>query len=152
MLLLVPLALVAVEVFAFVEVAGAIGWIAALLLLLATSALGGQLLRYQGRRAIERVSVSVSERRAPGRAALDGALGVLGALLLVVPGFVTDALGVVLLAPPSQALARRWLSRHYTGRAMRFVATSGRFAPRPRGRPGDVDSTAVDVETDALDP
>ena len=145
MFVLFLIALPVVEVFAFIEVGGASGWLAAVVVLLATSVLGAQLLRIQSRSAIERVSQAVSERRAPARAALDGVLGFIGGLLLVVPGFVTDAFGVLLLLPPTRALARRWLTRHYTGGAMRFVATTGRFASGDRGRrPDDVDSTAVD--------
>jgi UPF0716 protein FxsA len=140
-LIVVPL----VEVFAFIEVGRAIGWLLAVVLLLGTSVLGAQLLRIQGRAAVERVSLAVSEHRAPARAAIEGVLGFLGAALLVVPGFVTDALGVLLLLPPTRALTRRWLSRHYAGRTMRFVASTGRFASRDRGRrPDDVESTAVD--------
>jgi UPF0716 protein FxsA len=134
-----------VEIFAFIEVGQAIGWLAAIVLLLGSSALGAQLLRRQGRSAIERVALSISEHRAPARAAIDGLLGFLGGLLLVIPGFVTDALGVLLLLPPVRALMRRWLSRHYGGRVMRFVATSGRFASGGRGRrPDDVESTVVE--------
>jgi UPF0716 family protein affecting phage T7 exclusion len=93
----------------------------------------------------------VSEHRAPARAAIDGLLGFLGGILLVIPGFVTDTLGVLLLLPPSRALTRRWLSRHYAGRAMRFVATTGRFASRDRGRrPDDVDSTVADDDRHRL--
>jgi UPF0716 protein FxsA len=113
--------------------------------------LGAQLLRIQGRAAIERVSLAVSEHRAPARAAIEGVLGFLGATLLVVPGFVTDALGALLLLPPTRALTRRWLSRHYAGRTMRFVASTGRFASRGGGRrPDDVDSTAVDDDPHQL--
>jgi len=110
-----------------------------------------QLVRIQGRSAIERVSLAVSEQRAPGRAVIDGALGFLGGLLLVVPGFVTDVLGALLVLPPTRAQARRWLSRHYTGRMMRFVATTGRFAPRDRVAPeADFESTAVDDDSEQL--
>src|ERR1700716_4078376 len=119
LLLLVP---VAVEGVAFVEVAGA--------LLIGTSLLGVVLLRVQGRAALRRVSLAVSERRAPGAAALDGALGFLGCSLLVVPGFVTDALGVLLLLPPTRALVRRWISRRYARVVMRVAGTSARFASR----------------------
>jgi UPF0716 protein FxsA len=139
------------EVFVFIEVGRAIGWIAALLLLLATSVLGARVVRLQGRSAIERVSRAVSERRAPARAAIDGALGFLGGVLLVVPGFVTAVLGALLLVPPVRALTRRWVSRHYGGRAMAFLATTGRFASRDRGvRPADVESTAVEEDLDQL--
>ena len=139
------------EVFVFIEVGHAIGWLLAVVLLLGTSLLGVQLVRIEGRTAIERVSLAVSERRAPARAAIDGALGFLGATLLVVPGFVTDAFGALLMLPPTQALARRWLSRHYAARLMSFVATAGRFTSRSGGvPPADVESTAIDDDFDQL--
>ena len=152
MLVLLLIAWPAIEIFAFIEVGLAIGWPLAVVVLLGTSVLGAQLLRIQGRSAIERVSLSVSEHRAPARAAIDDLLGFLGGVLLVIPGFVSDALGALLLLPPTRALTRRWLSRHYAGRAMRFVATTGRFASRDRGRrPDDVESTAVDDDRPQLD-
>jgi UPF0716 protein FxsA len=151
MFVLLLIALPVAEIFAFIEVGNAIGWLLAVVLLLGTSVLGAQLLRIQGRAAIERVSLAVSEHRAPARAAIEGVLGFLGATLLVVPGFVTDALGALLLLPPTRSLTRRWLSRHYGGRTMRFVASTGRFASRDRGRrPDDVESTAVDDDLHQL--
>jgi UPF0716 protein FxsA len=99
----------------------------------------------EGRATIEQVSLAVAERRAPSRSALDHALAFLGALLLALPGFVTGALGALLLLPPSRSLLRRWISRRYAGRVMRFAARSGRFAGGSRGsRVVDVESTAVD--------
>jgi UPF0716 protein FxsA len=151
MIVLLLIAWPAIEIFVFVEVGQAIGWLLAVAVLLATSVLGVQMLRIQGRSTIERVSLAVSEHRAPARAAIDGLLGFLGGVLLVIPGFVTDALGALLLLPPTRALARRWLSRHYAGRAMRFVATTGRFAARDRGRrPDDVESTAIEDDVHRL--
>lgn len=142
-----------VEVFAFIEVGRAIGWLLATALLFGTSVLGVRILRVQGRAAIERFSLAVSERRAPARAAVDGALGFLGGALLVVPGFVTDVLGALLLLPPTRALTGRWVSHHYAGRVTRFVARSGSFASRARGgRPADVESTAVEDDPKQLDP
>jgi UPF0716 protein FxsA len=151
MFVLLLIGLPVAEVFVFIEVGNAIGWLLAVVILLGTSVLGAQLLRIQGRAAIERVSLAVSEHRAPARAAIEGVLGFLGAVLLAVPGFITDALGALLLLPPTRALTRRWLSRHYAGRMMRFVATTGRFASRDRGwRPDDVESTAVDDDPHQL--
>ncbi|HEX3909300.1 MAG TPA: FxsA family protein [Solirubrobacteraceae bacterium] len=145
MFLLLLIAVPVLEVFVFVEVGHAIGWLLALVLLLGASLLGARLLRVEGRATIEQVSLAVSERRAPSRSALDHALGFLGAALLALPGFVTGALGALLLLPPGRSLTRRWISRRYAGRVMRFAARGGRFAPGGRGaRPADVESTAVD--------
>ncbi len=153
MFVILLIAIPVIEVFAFVEVGRAIGWLLAVLLLLGTSVLGVWVVRIQGRSAIARVSLAVSERRTPARAAIDGALGFLGGVLLVVPGFLSDALGALLLLPPTRALTRRWLSRHYAGRAMSFVARTSRFASRGRGaRPGDVESTVVEDDPRQLRP
>jgi UPF0716 protein FxsA len=151
MFVLALIALPVLEVFVFIEVAHAIGWLPALVLLLGTSVVGVQVLRIQGRATIERVSVAMSERRAPGRAAIDGALGFLGGVLLVIPGFVGDFFGVLLMLAPTRALARRWISRRYASRVMSFAATAGRFTSRARdARPADVDSTAVEDDFDQL--
>jgi UPF0716 protein FxsA len=153
MFLLVLIAVPALEVFVFIEVGLAIGWVPATVLLIGTSLLGVPLLRVQGRSALRRVSLAVSERRPPGPAALDGALGFLGCALLVVPGFVTDALGVLLLLPPTRSLLRRWIFRRFASRVMSFAAAAGRFAPRDRAvRPADIDSTAVEDDQDRLGP
>ncbi|MHB8490823.1 MAG: FxsA family protein, partial [Solirubrobacteraceae bacterium] len=115
------------------------------------SLLGAALLRIQGRSAIRRVSLAVSEHRTPARAAIDGALGFLGGVLLVVPGFLTDVLGGLLVLPPTKALARRWLSRRYAGRVVSFLGTRGRFASGRRGRPhADAESTAIDEDLGRL--
>ncbi len=151
-LILVPI----LELFVFVEVAHAIGWLLAILLLLGTSLLGMRLLRVQSQAAIERFSLAVYERRAPARAAIDGALGFLGGVLLVVPGFLTDVLGALLVLRPTRTLTRRWISAHYLGRMVGFVATAGRRAgergaPGSRGKPtADFESTVVEDDPDQL--
>jgi UPF0716 protein FxsA len=151
MLLLVLIGVPVLEVFVFIEAGRAIGWLPATVLLLGISLLGTRLLRVQGRAAIDRVSLAVSEHRAPGGAAIEGALGFLGAVLLVVPGFVTDALGALLLLAPTRKLVRRWISNRFAGRVMSFATAAGRFTSRGRDvHPVDVESTAIDDDLDQL--
>ncbi len=151
MFLLALIGVPVVEVVALVEVAHAIGWPAALLLLLGTSLLGVQLLRIEGRAAIAQVSLAVSQRRPAGGAAVDGALGFIGAGLLAVPGFVTAALGALLVFRPTRALVRDRMSRRFARRATSFAARTNRFAPGARQRPyADVESTAVEHDADQL--
>ncbi len=152
MFLLALIAVPLIEVFVFIEVGEAIGWLAALLLLIGTSLLGAQVLRIQGRAAIARLQLAAAGQRPTADAAIDGALGFLGALLLLIPGFVTDALGALLLLRPTRKLVRRRLSRHYAARLMRIFASRGRFGARARARrPADVESTAVDEDFEQLD-
>ncbi|HEX4465894.1 MAG TPA: FxsA family protein [Solirubrobacteraceae bacterium] len=157
MFVLLLIAVPLVEVLALIEVGEAIGWLPALLLLIGTSLLGVQLLRVQGRAAIDRLALARAGSRPSADGAIDGALAFLGAALLAVPGFVSDAFGLLLLAKPTRALARRRLSRHYAARLMRFLARTGRFGAgagtgaRTRARPpADVDSTAIDDDFDQL--
>jgi len=152
MFVLVLLAAVVVEVLAFVEVGRAIGWLLTVALLLGISLVGTRLLMIQRRLAVERVSRALSEHRGSAGAAIHGALGLLGAVLLVVPGFLTDVLGALLLIPATRSLAGRSISRRYAGRMTRFLAAAERFGPARRGpRPADVESTAVEYEPDQLD-
>lgn len=152
MFLPVMAALLVVEVLAFIEVARASSLLLALVLLFGISLLGARLLRVQQRLAFARVSQAVAERRASAPAAIDGALGLLGAVLLVVPGFVTDALGALLLLGPTRRLTRRWIARRYAPGLMRFATRAERFAPGSRrSPPADVESTAVDHEPDQLE-
>ena len=139
------------EVFVFIEVGLAIGWALASGLLIGTSLLGLFLFRFEGRAAVGRVSLAASQRRAPGRAALDAALGLLGCVLLVVPGFITDALGALLLLPATRALVRRGIVRQYARRVVRFAATAARFSERGRrASPADIESTAVEEDQNQL--
>lgn len=95
-----PLALLAAEIAAFVLVASAIGVGSALLLLLVTSVAGAILLRRTGRKQWIRVSEAMNRG---GMAAIelkgaDVAAWIAG-ILLVVPGFITSILGLLLLLP-----------------------------------------------------
>ncbi len=153
MFLLALIGVAVAEVVVFIEIGRAIGWLLTVALLIALSVLGARLLALQGRSAIARVSLAVSERRAPGRAALDGALGFLGAALLLLPGFISAVLGALLLLPPTRRLVRGWILAHYAGRTISFLAAAGRFASRDAGaRPADYESTAVEEDLDQIDP
>jgi len=153
MFLLALIGLPVIEVIAFVEVGLAIGWLWALALLITTSVLGAGIARRRGRAAIVEVARAVAERRSPGPAALDGALGAIGGLLLMIPGFVTDALGALLLLPAARRLTRSWISSRYGARVVTFAAAAGRHARGGPGRRGaDVEGSAVEQEIERLPP
>ena len=135
----------AAELFVAIKVAEAIGVLLTVLLLLVTWPLGTWVLRSQGRAAWRRLGAAVAEGRSPGREVLDGVLILLGGLLLIVPGVLSDLLGAIALLPPTRALLRGQLARHVQSR---FVVQATRFAGG--SEPYDVDSTATDVDQPQL--
>jgi UPF0716 protein FxsA len=138
------------EVFVAIKVADAIGVLATLLLLIAGWPIGMWALRSQGGAAWRRLGDAVATGRPPGREVLNGALVLLGGLLVMVPGFITDALGVLLLLPPTRAIARAALARNLQSR---LVVRAARFGGRRRGnRAYDVDSSATDIDQPQLRP
>lgn len=129
------------EVYVAIKVAEAIGVVLTVLLLIAGWPLGSWALRSQGRAAWRRLSYAVAEGRSPGREVLDGALVVIGGILLLIPGFITDAVGICLLLPPTRSLWRRPLARNLQSRVV-LRATGSTRPPRHY----DVESTATDID------
>ena len=129
------------ELFVAIRIADAVGVLLTIVLLAAGWPVGLALMRAEGRVALRRLGATITPavRRARGA---DGALVVAGGALLIIPGFITDVIGLLLLLPPSRALARRAVMRNLHSR---IVVRAGRMAGRGRG--SDVDSTATDLDT-----
>lgn len=119
-LLLVVLALPVMELAAFVAVAAEIGLLGALALVAATSLAGVLILRHAGGNHIARMRVALTEGSFTAlEADSTGSLTLLAGILLLIPGFITDALGLLLLAAPLQralaAALRRGGAEHGDG-------------------------------------
>ena len=113
-LVLLLLALVGlVELTVIVVVAQAIGVIPTMALLVAVSVFGAWLVKRQGLGLWRRAQMGVQAGRSPADDAIDGAVVLAAGTLLVVPGFVTDLVGLVLLAPPVRRLVGRRLVRRW---------------------------------------
>jgi UPF0716 protein FxsA len=105
-----------VELYVIVQVAGAIGVWNTIGLLLLTSVLGGWLVKRQGMAMWRRAQLQITAGRVPAKEVGDGFLLLCAGCLLVVPGFVTGAIGALLLLPPVRAGVRAVLTRRWTGR------------------------------------
>jgi UPF0716 protein FxsA len=131
-----------IEIAVLIAVGQQIGLALTLLLMLATSALGGWLLRHEGGRAWRAFQADVAANRPPGVTATDGLLVLIGGIFMLVPGFVSDIFGLLLILPPTRRIARSLLLRSFTGRISPAAATS-LFGPRRvRVRPGQAQPTA----------
>ncbi len=100
------------EIWLLTVVASALGWFAVLMLLVGGAFLGGWLIKRAGLRAL---SVALEQSRDPQskQPQTGTSLTVLGGVLLMLPGFLSDLLGLTLLLPPTRALWRT-AGRHLT--------------------------------------
>jgi UPF0716 protein FxsA len=106
-----------VEVYLFVQVSNAIGFWNALGIVILISLVGIWLVKRAGMRVWARFNEQLVAHRTPTREVADGVCLLLAGSLLVFPGFLTDALGLLLLFPPIRSLAARGLIRRYAGHA-----------------------------------
>ena len=123
-----------------------------ILLLIADALLGSWLLKTQSRAAWRRFNEALENGRVPHREVVDGVLVIFGGVLLLTPGFITDVFGLLFLFPPTRVLLRGLLVRRG---ALKLVGAMPGTGTPPNGRfrhPDDVESTAVDIDPDRLDP
>lgn len=106
---LILLALPLVEIAGFALVGSLVGVLPTVALALATTVLGAVLLRIQGLGALTRIRATMDAGGTPGRDLVHGLMIGIAGLLLVVPGFFTDALGLLLFLPPVRELVWRFL-------------------------------------------
>ena len=99
------------EVVIFVLVAAWIGLGWTILAMIVTSALGWGLLARQGRRALTDLRERARSRRTAGKDLGDAGLVAVGGLLMVLPGFLGDLLGLLCLLPGTRGPLRRVLAR-----------------------------------------
>lgn len=118
-LLLILLLLPFVELFVMVEVCRlvasrsgtGVGLLTTLGAIMLTGLAGVAFARSQGVRAVRKIQQSLSEGQLPDQALMDAALIVAGGVFLILPGYLTDLLGLSLLVPGTRSLWSRFLLR-----------------------------------------
>jgi UPF0716 protein FxsA len=115
LLVLLFIALPIAEIAVIIKVGSWLGVGETIALLLGVSLLGIWLVKRQGIGVLRRMREQTNAGRVPGTEIVDGALLLLAGVLLIPPGFITDAAGLLLLLPPVRAgiriLTRRRLGR-----------------------------------------
>jgi len=119
----------AAEIAAFIVVGKEIGFGLAVLAILVFMALGAFLLQREGTRAWVRFRTVTEAGERPGPQLTRSLVGLLGAFLLLVPGFVTDVIGLTLFLPPVRKLAASAVTA-VAGRRLASAAMGDLFGPR----------------------
>ena len=121
------------ELFVFVKVAGAIGFLPALLLIIAGSALGLLVMRVAGLATALRARESLQRGELPAEQMFQGLMLAVAGGLLLIPGFVSDVLGLVCLLPFTRHFVARKLRARVEAQAARQRAFRDEpFAAQPR--------------------
>ena len=120
-----------IEIWVLIQVGQVIGPWWTILLLILDSLFGTWLIRREGARAWQALRVALESGRMPARELADGALILVGGTLMLTPGFVTDAFGILLILPFTRPVARRLLTQVVTRRLLAGQTT--RPGPGPGG-------------------
>jgi UPF0716 protein FxsA len=125
------------EIYVLIQVGQVIGPWWTILLLVLDSILGTWLIKREGSRAWRALRQALETGRMPGQELADGALILIGGTLMLSPGFVTDAFGILLILPLTRPAARRLLSAVIGRRLLAgtFVANARHPGPGTPGSP-----------------
>ncbi len=101
--IIVPL----MEILLLIEIGSRIGTLNTIFIIILTGILGGSMMRHQGFTIIRNIQEDLSQGRMPTGELINGALVLVGGILLLTPGFFTDAVGFVLLIPATRGFIRK---------------------------------------------
>ena len=111
---LIPL----VEIYLLIKLGQHFGAITSILLVIFTGILGAYLAKMEGLRTLFRLQETLREGGMPGEELLDALLIALAGLVLITPGFITDAVGFLLLIPFTRMLVKKWLKERLRAKAI----------------------------------
>lgn len=144
------------ELFAFYQVGSRVGLKLTLVWMLVTLVLGMWLLRHHSLRSWRAFQSQIRQRQVPTVAIADGVLSIVGAIGLMLPGFVTDGVGMLLLIP----LIRRWVRRFLAwlifpqwalAWGINPVRLFGTEHPAPRGGSAEViTGEVIDIDDEGM--
>ena len=107
--IIVPL----LELAVIIQVGQGLGVLPTIGLLLVVSIVGAWLVKFQGLGVMNRIRRQLAAGQMPTDELVNGVLILVAGALMLTPGFITDAVGLSLLFPPSRAVVRRFLAQRF---------------------------------------
>ena len=100
------------EMSAFIYIGGEIGGLLTLLGIFVTAIIGLSLLKSQGSAVMTKIRTDLAHGRAPVGSVADSISLAVGGVLMLIPGYVTDGVGVLLFIPGLRTMAGTWMLHH----------------------------------------
>ncbi len=129
-IILVP----AIEIYLLIKIGSHLGAMSTILLIFTTAIIGIYYAKYEGLNTLKSGFMQLSKNETPAYEVISGAAIAFAALLLIIPGFATDALGFLLIFPYS--------------RKMIFKKFSKKFKPKENKKNNFIDGDFEDIEDD----
>lgn len=142
----------AIELAVLIKVGGLIGVLPTLLLIVAGSALGVMVLRVAGLATAFSARAALSRGELPAQEMLQGLLLALGGGLLVLPGFISDVLGLLLLVPATRRALVNTMRKRAEAQSLRQRAFADEMPVQPvPGRPRPHQPDVIEGEFERRD-
>ena len=150
-LLLIFILVPIIEIGLFIQVGGWLGLWPTLAIVVLTALAGTMLLRAQGLAVLGRLQQSMAEGGNPVDPMVHGALILMAGMLLLTPGFFTDAVGFAFLIPPLRQMIINWGAGRFIGKNTVVFGSQMGERPRPSADTVDADYVVLDDEEDQGD-
>ena len=139
------LAIPLIEIALFVVIGGRIGLLATIGIVILTGIIGAAVISWQGLTVMETAQRDLAQDKLPVQSVVEGVLLLAAAMMLITPGFATDAMGFALAIPPVRHALAKFLRKHTLAKV---VVTSSRPDGRWHGGPhaGDGDGPIIEGE------
>tara|TARA_B100001939_G_scaffold323726_1_gene315171 strand:- start:423 stop:851 length:429 start_codon:yes stop_codon:yes gene_type:complete len=108
-IILVP----AIEIYLLIKIGSQIGAITTILLIFSTAVIGVYYAKFEGLNTLKSGFLQLSRNESPTYEVISGAAIAFAALLLIIPGFITDIIGFLLIFPVSRKLFFSKISKKY---------------------------------------
>ena len=114
MLLLLLIAVPLIEIYLFIKIGASVGAFNTILLIIITAFIGIMYARYEGFNTLRSGMSQLVKNQLPVYEIVSGATLAFAALLLILPGFATDILGLLIIFPPTRKLLLKKVSTKYS--------------------------------------
>ena len=123
-----------VEIYLLIKIGSQIGAVSTILLIFSTAIIGVYYAKYEGLNTLKSGFSQLSRNETPAYEVISGAAIAFAALLLIIPGFVTDVLGFLLIFPLSRKII--------------FNKLAKKFKPKENKKNNFIDGDFEDIEDD----
>ena len=133
-ILLTIILIPAVEIYLLIKIGSQIGAMSTIILIFTTAIIGVYYAKYEGLNTLKSGFSQISKNETPAYEVISGAAIAFAALLLIIPGFVTDTLGFLLILPFSRKII--------------FSKLAKKFKPKENKKNNFIDGDFEDIEDD----